>query len=183
MAKIGKPESGQENSAPGESQERQLDYRHKLFLRILAVMSAATTSFLGVVLVTQPQVPISAAQEFFDRYYGQVTQVDYRKMLYSEDLSRDFQESVGSDREEYSNWWKNWKQVDVRKVESDPNNPLEFTVWLTYYPVHGSSSSEEDDFTVVCSSFWASVEARIPALGCSVNHIQIQSQLPVSGTV
>lgn len=79
--------------------ERQLDYRHKLFLRILAVMSAPTTSFLGVVLVTQPQVPISAAREFFDRYYGQVTQVDYRKVLYSEDLSRDFQESVGSDWE------------------------------------------------------------------------------------
>lgn len=90
---------------------------------------------------------------------------------------------MGSDWEEYSNWWKNWKQVDVRKVESDPNNPLEFIVWLAYYQVHGHSSSEEDDFTVVCSSFWASVEARIPALGCSVNRIQIQSQLPVSGTV
>jgi hypothetical protein len=47
----------------------------------------------------------------------------------------------------------------------------------------GGSNSEEDDFTLVCSGLWASLEARIPALGCPVNHIQIQSQLSANGAV
>ena len=183
MAKTVKPASGQANRASGQSRERQLRRRRKLSLKILAVVSAAATPFLGVVLVSQPQVPTPTAQEFFDNYYNQVTQADYRKVLYREDLTRDFQESVGSDWEDYSNWWKTWKQVDVRKVESDPDNPLEFNVWLRYYPVRGQPESEEDDFTLICSGFWVSLEARIPALGCSVNHIQIQSQLPVSETI
>jgi hypothetical protein len=141
------------------------------------------TPFSGVVLVSQPQVPTATVQEFFDNYYSQVTQAGYRKVLYHGDLTRDFRESMGSGWEDYSNWWKAWKQVDVRKVESNPDNPLEFNVWLTYYPARGQPNSEEDDFTLVCSGFLASLEARIPALGCSVNHIQIQSQLPISLTI
>jgi hypothetical protein len=183
MAKLVKPASRRANRTSGQSRERQLKRRGKLFLKILAVISAAVTPFSGVILVSQPQIPTSTAQEFFDNYYNQVTQADHRKALYREGLTRDFQESAGSDWEDYSNWWGTWKKVDVRKVESDPDNPLEFSVWLTYYSVHGHSSSEEDVFTLVCSSFWASLEARIPALGCSVNHIQIQSQLTLSGTV
>ena len=183
MAKIVKPASGQANHASGQGRGRQPQRRRKLSLKILAVISAAATPFFGVVLVSQPQVPTASAQEFFDNYYSQVTQADHRKVLYREDLTRGFRESVGSDWEDYSNWWETWKQVDVRKVESDPDNPLEFNVWLTYYSAGGHSNSEEDDFTLVCSGFWASLGARIPALGCSVSHIQIQSQLPVSGFV
>jgi hypothetical protein len=183
MAKNVKPTSAQGIRASGQNRKRQLERRRKFFLNILPVASAAVTSFLDVVLVSQPQVPTSTAQAFFDNYYNEVTHADYRKVLYREDLTRNFQESMGSDWEDYSNWWKTWKQVDIRKVESDPHNPLEFNVWLRYYPVRGPSNSEEDDFTLVCSGFWASLEARIPALGCSVNHIQIQSQLFVSGAI
>lgn len=183
MAKIVKPASEQANHASGQSRERRLQRRRELFLRILAVVSAAATPFFGVVLVSQPQVPTATTQEFFDNYYNQVTQAVSREALYREDLTRDFRESVGSNWEDYSNWWETWEQVDVRKVESDPDNPLEFIVWLTYYSERGYSKSEKDDFTLVCSSFWASLEARVPALGCSVNHIQIQSQLFVSEAV
>jgi hypothetical protein len=178
MGKIMKPAYGQPDHTSGRSRERRL-HRRKRLRRIPAIISAAATPLLGVILVSQPQVPASTAQEFFDSYYSQVTQADHRKVLYREDLTRDFQDSAGSDWEDYSGWWETWEQVDVRKVESDPQNPLEFNVWLTYYSVHGYSSSEEDDFTLVCSGFWASLEARIPALGCSVNHIQIKSQMPV----
>jgi hypothetical protein len=134
-----------------------------------------------VILVSQPQIPISTTQEFFGDYYGQVTHADHREKLYRADLTQNFQESGGSGWEGYNNWWKAWRRVDVRKIESDPDNPLEFNVWLTYYPVRGHSSSEEDGFTLVCSSFWASLEARLPAVGCSAGHIRIQSQLPVPG--
>jgi len=177
-----KPAYGKPNHTSGQSSERRVR-RRKLSLRIPAIISAVATPFLGVILVSQAQVSASTAQKFFDSYYSQVTQADHRKVLYREDLARHFQDSAGSDWEDYSSWWETWKQVDVRKVESDPQNPMEFNVWLTYYSVHGHSKSEEDDFTLACSGFWASLEARIPALGCSVNHIQIQSQLPESGTV
>jgi hypothetical protein len=183
MAKIVKPASGQAKQVSGQSHERRPQRRRKLSLKILAVVSAAASPFFGVVLVSQPQVPISTAQEFFDNYYNEVVHAGYRKALYHEELTRGFQESIRSDWEDYGNWWRTWKQVDVRKVESDPGNSMEFNVWLTYYPMRGQPKSEEDDFALVCSGFWASLEARIPALGCSANHIQIQSQLLVSGTV
>lgn len=182
MEKIMKPVSGRANRTSAQRRKRQVKHRRRLSLKILTVVSAVATPCFGVLIVSQPQVPISTAQEFFDNYYGQVTQAQYRKVLYSDDLTRDFQESMGSNWEGYGNWWKTWKEVDVRKVESDPDNPLEFNVWLTYYPTRGQSYSEEDEFTLVCTGLLASLEARIPALGCSVNHIQIQSQLPVSGT-
>lgn len=161
-----------------QSRGRGLWRRHKFLIAIsTAVATAAVTSFFSVVLGSQPQVPASTAQEFFEDYYHQATQADLRKALYHEDLTPAFRESPGSDWLDYNSWWKLWAQVDVKKVESDPGNLLEFKVWLKYYPIHGQPVSEEDIFSLVCSTFWAALEARIPALGCPANHLQFQSQL------
>lgn len=130
-----------------------------------------------MILLAQPQALAPTAQEFFDSYYREVTQADLRKVLYNEDLTPDFRESPGSDWHDYNSWWELWEQVVVKKVESQPGNSLNFSVWLKYYPIHGRPISEEDSFTLVCSTFWASLEARIPALGCPANHLQFQSQL------
>jgi hypothetical protein len=157
---------------------RGLWRRHKFLISISSAVATATvTSLLSVVLVSQPQVSASAAQEFFENYYRQVTQADLRKALYNEVLTPAFRESPGADWLDYNSWWKLWAQVDVKKVESDPGNLLEFNVWLKYYPVSGQPVSEEDSFSLVCSTFWAALEARIPALGCPANHLQLQSQL------
>jgi hypothetical protein len=162
---------------------RGLRRRHKLLITIsTAVASAAATSFSGVVLVSQPQVPASTAQEFFDNYYRQVTQADLRKALYYGDLTPAFRETPNSDWHDYNSWWKLWARVDIKKVESDPSNSLEFNVWLKYYPMRGQPVSEEDSFSLVCSTFWAALEARIPALGCPASHLQFQSQLFASET-
>ena len=161
-----------------QSRGRRLRLRRKFLITIsTAVVGAAATSFFGVVLASQPQVPASTAQEFFDNYYRQATQADLRKALYYEDLTPAFRESPGSDWRDYNSWWETWAQVDVKKVESDPSNSLEFNVWLKYYPMHGQPVSEEDSFSLVCSTLWAALEARIPALGCPANHLQFQSQL------
>lgn len=146
----------------------------------MAIVSAAATALFGVVLVSQPQATASTAQQFFDNYYRQATQADGRKALYHEDLTPAFRESPGSDWHDYNSWWELWKQVDVKKVESDPGNSLEFNVWLEYYPTRGQPTSEEDSFSLSCTTFWASLEARIPALGCPANHLQFESQLYTS---
>jgi hypothetical protein len=99
------------------------------------IPSNGVTPLLGVVLVSQPQVPIATAQQFFDTYYSQVTQAGYRKVLYREDLTRDFRESAGSDWEDYNNWWETWKQVDVRK-----SNPTRIIHWSSTYGSHITQS-------------------------------------------
>lgn len=165
---------------PGASRQsggRRLQLWRRFSVIILAVVSAASTSFCGVVFVSQPQVPTLTAQEFFSDYYRQVTQAGDRKALYREDLTPNFKSSIISDWQDYNNWWKGWNQVAVEQVESDSGNPLEFNVWLRYYSVHGQLTAEEDGFTLVCSGFWASLEARMPALGCPAGHLQFQSQL------
>jgi hypothetical protein len=167
--------------ASRQSRGRGLRRRRKFVINItVALVSGAATSFFGVVLVSQPQALTSTAQEFFDSYYREVTQAGLRQALYQEDLTPAFRESPGSGWHDYSGWWKLWEQVDVKKVESDPEHSLDFNVWLKYYPLHGQPISEEDSFTLVCNTFLASLEARIPALGCPANHLQFQSQLFVS---
>jgi len=175
--------SGQANSASRQSRGHGLRLWRRLSITFLAVVSTAAAPFLSVVFVSQPQVPASTAQEFFYNYYRQVTRADDRERLYREDLTRYFDESIGLDWQSYNNWWNGWKQVDVKRIESDSGNPLGFNVWLSYYPAHGQPTSEEDGFTLACSGFWASLEARIPALGCPVGHLRFQSQIFVSEVI
>lgn len=147
---------------------------------ISAVIGAVVTAFFLTVFSAQPQVPTSTAQTFFDNYYREVTHADQRRALYQEDLTTDFQKSPGVSWADYIGWWETQKQVVVDQVESVPGNPLEFTVWLTYYPTRGNPSAQVISFSLVCNGTWASFVARIPTLGCPVNHLQIQSGLDVT---
>ena len=147
-----------------------------------AVIGAVVSSFFLVFFESQPQVPTSTSQAFFDNYYRQVTQADQRKTLYQEDLTIDFQKSPGVSWNVYNNWWSTQKQVVVNEVESVSGNPLEFTVWLTYYPVQGTPKAQVIRFSLVCSGFWAGLQARIPTWGCPPSHLQIQSSLDVTPT-
>ena len=106
---------------------------------VAAIIGAVVSAFFLTVFKAQPQVPTSDGQKFFDNYYRQVSQADQRKTLYQEDLTPDFQKSPGRSWSAYNSWWETQKQIIVNKVESVPGNPLEFTVWLTYYPIHGVS--------------------------------------------
>lgn len=133
-------------------------------------------------LASQPQVTTSTAQQFFDTYYSHVTQPGDRELLFRMDMAPRYNESIHSDWYKFNEWWSIWKQVDVEQVESVPGNPMEFNAWLKYYPLHGQPLTEEDGFTLACRGFWASLEARIPALGCPVSHIRFQSQLFVTVT-
>ncbi len=149
---------------------------------VAAVIGAVVSAFFLTVFAAQPQVPTSNGQKFFDNYYRLVTQADQRKTLYREDLTRDFQHSPGVGWRGYSTWWKSQKRVVVNQVQSVPGNPLEFTVWLTYYSKHGSLERQVIRFSLVCNGGWASFVARIPTLGCPVNDLQIQSGLDVTTT-
>jgi len=149
---------------------------------IAAVIGAVVSAFFLTIFAAQPQVPTSNAQKFFDNYYRLVTQADQRKALYREDLTTDFQKSPGVGWRGYSAWWKSQKRVIVNQVQSVPCNPLEFTVWLTYYPKYGSQWRQAISFSLVCNGRWASFVARIPTLGCPVNHLEIQSGLDVTTT-
>ena len=149
---------------------------------ISAVIGAVVSAFFLVFFAAQPQVPISAGQKFFDNYYREVTQADQRRTLYQEDLTTDFQNSPGVSWSDYTSWWESQKQVVVNQVESVPGNPLEFTVWLTYYPIYGGSKTQVISFSLVCNGWWASFKARIPTWGCPVNHLQIESGLDVTPT-
>jgi hypothetical protein len=145
---------------------------------ISALVSALVSAFFLTVFQAQPQVPTSNGQRFFYNYYSQVTQADRRMALFQEDLTPYFQSLTGG-WHAYNSWWETQKQVIVDRVESVPGNPLEFTVWLTYNPVHGSPETEVTSFSLVCNGRWASLLARIPTLGCPVSHLQIQSGLNV----
>ena len=142
-----------------------------------AVFGAFVGSFSRTVLAAQPQVSISNVQRFFDNYYREVPKADHRRALYQEDLTPDFRNSPGRAWPAYNRWWETQKQVVVDEVESVSGNPLEFTVWLTYYPIHGSPKTEVTSFSLVCNGRWASFMARIPTFGCPVSHLQIQSAL------
>jgi hypothetical protein len=170
--------SGRSDCASRQSRGRGQRRRRIFLINVtVAVVGAAAAALFGLVLVSQPQATVSTAQQFFDNYYRQATQAGSRNALYLKDLTPAFRESPGSDWHDYNSWWELWKQVDVKKVESDPGNPLEFNVWLEYYPTRGQPTGEEDSFSLICSAFWASLEARIPALGCPADHLQFQSQL------
>jgi hypothetical protein len=147
---------------------------------IPAVIGAVVSAFFLTVFRAQPQVPTSTGQKFFDNYYREVTQADQRRALYLEDLTTDFQKSPGVSWPDYISWWESQKQVVVDQVESVPGNPLEFTVWLTYYPTRGNPQTQVISFSLVCNGWWPSLVARIPTLGCPVNHLQIQSGLDVT---
>ena len=149
---------------------------------VAAIIGAVVSAFFLTVFKAQPQVPTSDGQKFFDNYYRQVSQADQRKTLFQEDLTADFQKSPGRSWSDYNSWWETQKQIIVNKVESVPGNPLEFTVWLTYYPIHGSPDMQVISFSLVCNGRWASFVARIPTLGCPVSHLQIQSSLDVTTT-
>jgi hypothetical protein len=177
MEKTVETPSGHEDSAPDPRHRDRLQLRHRVSAIILAVISVAAGPFLTVVFTSQPQAHTAAAQQFFQTYYNQVTRAGDRELLYRKDLTPEFKESTGSNWESYNQWWKKWRQVDVNQVESDSGNSLGFDVWLRYYPMRGQPLSEEDGFTLVCSGWWASLEARIPAFGCAVKHLEFQSQL------
>lgn len=149
---------------------------------VVAVISAVVTAFFLTVFRAQPQVPTSNGQKFFDNYYRLVIQPDQRKALYQEDLTTDFQTSPGVGWRGYSTWWESQKRVVVNQVQSVSGNPLEFTVWLTYYPKYSSPWKQVIRFSLVCNGRWASFVARIPTLGCPVNNLQIQSGLDVRTT-
>ena len=169
--------SGQTNRASRSSHGRQLQLGHRLSIIILAALGAVFGPFLGMALASQPEVTAPTAQQFFSTYYSHVTQPGDRKLLYRKDIAPGYNRSIHSDWRKYNEWWSTWKQVDIEQVKSAAGNPMEFNIWLRYYPVHGQPLSEEDGFTLACRGFWASLEARIPALGCPVNQIQFQSQL------
>jgi len=147
---------------------------------VAAIIGAVVSAFLLTFFAAQPQVPTSNGQKFFDNYYRQVTQSDRRKAVFQEDLTSDFQSSPGGGWSAYNAWWKTQKRVTVNQVQSVPGNPLEFTVWLTYYPVHGHPESQVVSFSLVCNGSWASFMARIPTVGCPVGHLQIQSGINVT---
>lgn len=140
----------------------------------IKIAGAVVSAFCLTFLASQPQVTVSNAQQFFDNYYRYVTQAGQRRALFQDDLTHDFQKSGGG-LSAYNSWWEGYRQVVVNQVESVPGNPMEFTVWLTYYPVNGSPWSGVTSFSLVCNGGWASLEARIPTLGCPVNNLQIES--------
>lgn len=149
---------------------------------IITIVSAVGGAVIGALVVTllgsQPQVPASTAQIFFDNYYGQVTQAGQRKILYEEDLTKEFRIAPNGDWHDYNNWWQGEKQVVVNSVQSVPGNPLAFNVWLTYYPRGGGKTQPQPTvLSLVCNGSWASLVARIPTFGCPVGNLQIQSGL------
>ena len=149
---------------------------------VAAVIGAIISAFFLTLFRAQPQVPTSNGQKFFDNYYRLVTKTDQRRTLYREDLTTDFQKSPGVGWRGYRTWWTTQKRVVVNQVQSVSGNPLEFTVWLTYYPKYGGPNKQVIRFSLVCNGGWASFVARIPTLGCPVDHLQIQSGLNVKPT-
>lgn len=147
-----------------------------------AIIGAIVSAFFLTLFKAQPQVPTPDGQKFFDNYFRLVTKVDQRKGLYREDLTPGFQQAPGGGWHGYNNWWESQKRVVVNQVQSVAGNPLEFTVWLTYYPKHGGLQRQVVSFSLDCNGSWASLVARIPTLGCPVNHLQIQSGLDVKTT-
>ena len=153
---------------------------------VTTIACAVVSAFCLTIFASHPQVTTSNAQKFFDNYYRQVTQADRRKVLFQEDLTSDFQNAPSHGWPDYGSWWETQKQVVVDQVESVSGNPLEFNVWLTYYPIYGSPKTGMTSFSLVCNGGWASLVALIPMFGCLVSHLQIQSgfelqQLKASG--
>src|SRR4051812_9769886 len=109
-----------------------------------AVAGASCLTFLG----SHPQVTSSNGQKFFNGYYTVVTVADQRKELFQEDLTPEFQ-NVHGGASAMNSWWATQKRVVVDRVESVTSNSFEFTVWLTYYPVHGSPETEVTKFSLV----------------------------------
>jgi hypothetical protein len=148
---------------------------------IVTLIGAVVSAFFITFFASHPQVSASNGQEFFDNYYRQVTQADRREVLFQEDLTPDFQDSRGG-APAFNRWWATQKRVVVDRVDSVSDNPFEFTVWLTYYPVFGRASLEVASFSLVCNGYWASFMARIPTFGCPVGHLKIESSLNVTTT-
>ena len=151
---------------------------------VASLISVVVGAFLGAVLGHQPQVTTSAAQQFFSNYYRKVTQANQRTALFREDLTTDFQTSPHGSWPSYNSFWQTEKTVVVNDLASVSGNPLSFNLTLTYYPTHGGNINgpQQTIFSLVCNGSWPSLLARIPGIGCPVNHLQIQSALNVTSS-
>jgi hypothetical protein len=146
------------------------------FLKYLAAPAAAVV--IATLIVTQPSVPRSTAQDFFTSYFTGVTNAKQRPQLYAEDLSTSFRQFAPDGSKPFNTYWKTIKSVTVDSVFSVPGNSYEFTVTLTISPKASGTEpvSIRVNYWLVCTNFFGNLWGRIPGAGCPASDLKIDSE-------
>jgi hypothetical protein len=143
---------------------------------ILPIIASVVVSLIVTNLNSLPSIQASAAHDFLDSYFGEVTHAAKRQALYQNDLTSNFRAYPGVDWPSYNAFWRKWNSVSVNSVTSVPGNSLEFAVTLTYQPKHGGAFEDNLSFWLVCTGITGNILAHIPDSGCPSSDVKIDNE-------
>jgi hypothetical protein len=144
------------------------------FLKYLAAPAAAVV--IATLIVTQPSIPRSTAQDFFTSYFTGVTNATQRPQLYAQDLSMSFKQFTPNNTRSYNGYWKTVGSVTVNSVFPVPGNSYEFTVTLTVRPRAGGTVPVRVNYWLICTGFFGNLWGRIPGAGCPEGDLKIDNE-------
>jgi hypothetical protein len=127
----------------------------------------------GVLLSQTPKISADTVDAFLNSYFTKVTQENQRFVIYQQDLTPSFRNSIRW--RNYNKFWKGQERVSVKRSWPVSGNPFEFTVTLNFYPLHSKVDVQTNViYLFACKGFLGETTARIPWLsGCPLNDIQI----------
>lgn len=151
------------------------------FVKNLAAPVAV--AIIAYLIITQPTVSTSTAQNFLNDYFNGVTASGQRSQVYVQDLTTNFRKRLSYSQ--YNAYWETIESVKVDSVDSIPGNPFEFTVSFEICPKSDAGYCPKPgniqpiivvNFWIACIGFFGNLAAKFPWEGCPIHDLKIDNE-------